>query len=187
MKRIRDRSKPFFVCRHCSAHFKPLPGCAAKFCSIDCALWSRVQKGSPDECWPWKAAKVGGGYGHFQFAGLKRANRVAYEITHGPLAPGLCACHRCDNPSCCNPSHIFAGTHAENMRDMRDKGRAVFTSAGRRGEECYRATVTSEQVRQIRDLYANSRGRRTAKIARLFGVSRGCCSAIIHRRTWKHI
>jgi DNA-binding Xre family transcriptional regulator len=87
-------------------------------------FWSRVDKsGGPDACWPWVKAKPGK-YGSVTINGKpKVASRVAYELARGPLAPGLLACHTCDNPPCCNPAHLFAGTYYDNTMDAIRKGR----------------------------------------------------------------
>lgn len=86
-------------------------------------FWSKVDIRGEDECWPWLASVGASGYGKFGVEGRSaRAHRVAYELVKGPLGD-LFACHRCDIPACCNPKHLFAGTHLENMRDMSIKKR----------------------------------------------------------------
>ena len=78
-----------------------------------------------DACWPWVGkAKANGGYGLLSVDGKAcRAHRLAWELANGPIPAGLFCCHKCDNPACCNPSHIFLGTAADNLRDMREKSR----------------------------------------------------------------
>jgi hypothetical protein len=85
-----------------------------------------VAIGAPDECWNWTGAKLkSGGYGAFRLDGLTlRAPRVAWALTHGGESPGqLFVCHRCDNPPCCNPRHLFLGTAKDNTDDKDRKGR----------------------------------------------------------------
>jgi hypothetical protein len=88
-------------------------------------FWSQVDVRGPDECWPWKTAKPGEyGVVSLNGGGARIASRVALQISIGPLPNDILACHRCDNPPCCNPGHLFPGTHQQTMQDMVSKGRS---------------------------------------------------------------
>lgn len=107
-----------------------------RFCSVECynstistqetAEWimSRVTKVG-NGCWVWNGSKTLKGYGRTNFQGRKsHAHRVSYKIFHGPIPEGLVIMHSCDNPPCCNPAHLSAGTHRDNVHDAIAKGRA---------------------------------------------------------------
>ena len=79
-----------------------------------------------DNCWRWEGRKCTGGYGFFHLNGKERkAHRVSWELAYGPIPKDFYICHHCDNPSCVNLSHLFVGTHSENMFDSSRKKRHV--------------------------------------------------------------
>lgn len=89
-------------------------------------FWERVLKTGSD-CWEWQGALQNTGYGVLSVRGsMQYAHRVAYSIQNGGIEEGAIICHRCDNPKCCNPGHLFAGTHKDNTADMYSKGRAAM-------------------------------------------------------------
>lgn len=146
-------------------------------------FWAKVDRRTDDECWEWTASTTHNGYGQFHVKGtMKRAHRLAWEISNGPVPDGLFVCHRCDNRTCVNPKHLWLGTAAENTQDMVGKGRA---NCGRlAGEEAAGAKLDEQSVRDIRawdEFFPRS------EIARLFGISSQSVYNIVHRRTWRHV
>lgn len=120
------------------------------------------------------------GYGAFPVGRIPvGAHRIAYELCRGPIPAGLLVCHSCDNPACNNPNHLWAGTPADNMRDMVAKGRSA------RGVRNGRALLTEDQVRQIREHVAA--GSSPGSVAMLYGVSRWTVREIAARRHWAHV
>jgi hypothetical protein len=90
--------------------------------------WMKVDRsGGPDACHIWTAAKAGRGYGRFWIEGsLYYAHRIAWIIVNNQdIPPSVLVCHSCDNPACCNPRHLWLGTHTDNTRDMVEKGRVA--------------------------------------------------------------
>jgi hypothetical protein len=130
-------------------------------------------------CWIWLGALGKDNYGiHSDHATQTTmgAHRRVYQILVGPIPKGQCALHRCDNPWCVNPEHIFLGTKGDNNRDRHSKRRSAI------GERHGMSKLTAEQVLQIR------RARGLQKdTARQFGVSLMTVKAIKQRRLWKHL
>lgn len=142
-------------------------------------LWSRVDRsGGPEACWPCLSGADS--RPSFSWKGVSYvAARVAYELTHGPLAPDQFACHTCDNGLCLNPRHLFAGTIEENHVDMWLKGRMP------RGEDHKRHRLTADDVRAIRaEVQA---GASTRGLARRFGVADHTVRSVLTGRTWRHV
>lgn len=104
------------------------------------------------------------------------AHRMAYERFIGPIPNELLVCHKCDQPSCCNPGHLFVGTDADNQQDKKMKGRSL------KGERCPTSKLTNERVLAIR------LDDRTCKIvAADFGVDPMVISLIRRRKLWAHV
>ena len=138
---------------------------------------------SGDKCWVWQGCKDKNGYGRMTYHGKdKRAHRIAYALFHGEEPPSnILICHRCDNPSCVNPKHLFAGTNGDNVRDMVRKGHHRDIS----GEANPMAKLTEADVIEIRKMIADGFSKRI--IAHQFGVSERYIYYIVTKRTWKHI
>ncbi len=158
-------------------------------------FWAKVDKtpgqGPQGTCWEWRAATAGKGYGVLRVAGKQTyAHRLSYELCYGPLG-NLFALHKCDNPKCVNPSHLFAGTRWDNAQDMTRKGRNVMQTRPElavKGELVNTAKLTQAQVRAIRGKYATKPGRGTlSTLGREYNVSPQSIWAIVRRLTWKHV
>lgn len=154
-------------------------------------FWESIEKNVAEgACWEWTKAKDRRGYGRLYFQGKTLlAHRLAYSLMNGVLDPGICVCHRCDNPSCCNPSHLFLGTKADNHQDMMSKGRhPSITSPGyhSRGESHNQAKLTDAQVLEIVALYANE-DISQRKLAAMYGVSQRTITKIVLGIGWKSV
>ena len=174
-------------------------------------FWWDVDRTSDTGCWEWHGVRNQRGYGQVSVTGQIRAtHRVAWELTHGPIPPGMIVCHRCDNPPCVRPDHLFLGTHRDNTVDSMTKGRLV--SGGRhwtrqypdrllkgdahhsrlhpervlRGSAHGRAKLTEADVVVIRARYANGH-ESYATLAREFGVTEAMIRFIVKRWNWKHV
>jgi hypothetical protein len=158
------------------------------------SVWPYVQKGGEDECWVWTAGLTAYGYGRTgTVRGRRRqAHIVAYELAHGPIPQGLVVLHSCDNPPCCNPKHLSAGTQAENIADMCAKGRVAKgkkhgsktkPESRARGSRHGSAKVTEEVVRSMRAEYATGLIS-LAQLAMKHAVTRTLVADIIARRSW---
>lgn len=133
MSRIQTRK-----CNYCG---KEYTGQGKQFCSLHCSsmslltieerFWSKVNITDLLSCWEWTGFK-NKGYGQLEFRGkTQRAHRVVWMLIYGEIPDGLCVLHHCDNPSCCNPAHLFLGTMLDNNRDMIKKGRQIHNNTAR--------------------------------------------------------
>jgi HNH endonuclease len=119
---------------------------------------------------PCQDSKLKGRTNGYAQSGGVLAHRRAWEDANGPIPPGKCVCHHCDNRICINPLHLFIGTQSDNLTDAASKGR------------CPKQVLSASQVKHIRRLYKTGRFTQTA-IGEVFGVSQVTVSNIVRRRT----
>jgi len=155
-------------------------------------FWSKVQV--TDTCWLWVGCRHKRGYGQFKVGrDALKAHRVSYELSVGPIPQGLCVLHRCDNPPCVNPAHLFLGTQQDNIADCCMKGRATkgFPKGPmnprygrpRSGALAPSAVLTASQVNEIRSRY--EAGTITQlRLCAEYGVSRSAIQRVLYRKTW---
>jgi len=139
-------------------------------------------------CWVWTASTIDG-YGQIGIvrdgkSTNNRAHRIAFELATGTAPGELCVLHRCDNPPCCNPRHLFLGDRNDNAQDKMAKGRHNYKT--HRGSKHGMAKVNDEIVVQMRELYAAKKMTQTG-LAERFGLSQATVWAILHRKTWTHV
>lgn len=150
------------------------PGDKARF-------WAKVQKGTDDECWPWRGWHKKG-YGRLRIGGshgkIYVVTRLSYFLAHGIDPKEQIVCHTCDNPACCNPKHLWLGDKAANRADCESKGRANHAKGTALGQ----SKLTDEAVLAIR---ASSEDNYT--LAKRYGVSNVTISAARRGKTWKHV
>lgn len=147
-------------------------------------FWQKVDRRGPDECWEWTASTQAGGYGQFRVSRPRRkvrAHIMAYQISKGPTN-GLLVCHSCDNPPCCNPQHLWLGTHDDNMKDAAAKKR--FRGHNMKGEANPRAILKIPDVQCIREQIAG--GKTNIAIAAQYGVTHSMISRIRLGKAWTH-
>lgn len=150
-------------------------------------FWEKVAPADERGCRLWTASITSaGGYGQFNAGGkMRKAHRVAWELTNGPIPQGggyhgVCVCHRCDVRTCVNPEHLFLGTQGDNIRDMTTKGRVS------RGELSSAAKLTAAIVRECRARWAAGTVS-LAGMAREYGVGNAVMLRAVHRKTWRHV
>ena len=149
-------------------------------------FWASVAVGGEDECWLHDRANGSKHVQHYDSTRAKRefAHRLAYRYGVGPIPVGLCVCHSCDTPACCNPAHLWLGTVGDNVRDMWRKGRGKLQQAApnrARGEKISCARLTADDARLI----VQSKDPHTSIATRL-GVSDVTVRNVRMGRTWAH-
>lgn len=141
----------------------------------------------PSGCWEWRSSKaVRGGYGQLTHGHkLKKAHRVSYEVFVGPIPAGMFVCHKCDNPPCVNPAHLFLGTPGDNHKDMHRKQRG-FVPEALRGSKHPSTKLTEQDVIDIKNLLRAGETPQV-EIARKYGVSKTLITRIKKGKTWTTI
>jgi hypothetical protein len=141
-------------------------------------FWGRVDRGAPDECWPWLGKTSP--YGTIRERKESTlAHRMAYELANGPIPASAVVRHTCDNPPCCNPAHLLVGTHADNSHDAVVRGRTA------RGERVASSRLKAVQVIEIRRL--RREGWTQVELAERFNVGRMAIRGVISGKTWQHV
>lgn len=146
-------------------------------------FWTRLDKNGPvhphdptlGRCWLFVGARHSAAfpYGEIGVNGRPRGtHRVAWELTNGPIPEGMCVCHSCDNPPCCNPAHLFLDTDAGNALDKVKKGRAP-------------TKVSAADVLAIRA--RSAAGEQQKRLAAEYGLSRNMVWLIVNRKAWTHL
>jgi hypothetical protein len=147
-------------------------------------FWAKVHIPRADACWEWQAAKSKAGYGMIRIGGRSGrsiySHRLSYGWAFGDIPDELWVLHRCDNPACVNPAHLFLGTPKDNTVDALKKGRLP------RGERHDMARLTADQVRQIRKRAQGER-RCQRRLAREYGVDHRTIQEVLNYKTWKEI
>lgn len=185
-----------YTCKQCGKTFSGWPGANRQFCSNKCRglasrgktlkknipplherFHAKVNKADPSGCWSWTAYTDRRGRGSISVNGKQqKSHRVSYELFIGDVPDGFHVLHHCDNPSCVNPDHLFLGTHDDNMKDMKAKGRAP------RGESSGVAKLTAEEVCEIRRSQETN-----VTLAARYDIAETTVSGIRHRKRWKHL
>lgn len=139
-------------------------------------FWLKVNK--TDGCWNWSACRDKQGYGEFRFKMKKyKAHRFSWKVSFGDIPKGILVCHKCDNPSCVNPQHLFLGTQLDNIRDMVAKGRGF----NRSGENNGMHKLSLVQVREIKKLYKSGKYLQK-ELSDIFKVGQDHLSRIINNK-----
>lgn len=151
-------------------------------------FWEKVRVASTDECWEWQASKYRNGYGRIGLGGRDMpaglAHRVAWELVKGTIPKGMCVCHKCDNPACVNPAHLFLGTIADNVADAVTKHRV--TGGSLPGVTNPNHKLTARDVLDIRRRYAHG-GVYQYELAEEYGISQTHVSLICRGESWRNI
>jgi len=155
---------------------------AGKQKPIEERFWAKVNKSGPNDCWNWIGGKDEDGYGRIGVGPIPgkvlKTHRFSYTIHKGEIPDGMLICHKCDNPSCVNPKHLFAGTNLDNRRDAKKKGRQYYPG--------FLSKLTVDQVKEMRQIRSET-GLAYQKIGDRFGVSQTTAMHAIKGVTFKNL
>lgn len=131
------------------------------------------------DCWVWTGTRDKFGYGRFFLTAKQRimAHRFSYELAFGQIPADLYVLHRCDNPPCVNPDHLFLGTYADNSADMISKGRSL------RGEANRSSKLSELQVIEMRELHKKG-GITFKELGDIYGISQSTACQIVNKTYW---
>lgn len=182
------RAKRTAICEHCGTEFTIKQSTKAnRYCSHACyhaamrrpvrdRFLEKVAMRGPDECWEWQGERLPSGYGRMSLGskqdGRELAHRPAYMFAYGPIPDGLFVLHDCDNPPCCNPTHLFSGTHTDNMRDKIAKGRANNQTTRK---------LSDADILSIRERWSTG-GVTQPELAAEYGVSQSLIHLVVSRK-----
>lgn len=151
-------------------------------------FWKYVSFGSKEECWVWEGSKNAEGYGHFNLGDFPkqttvRATAFIYEFIFGVIPKDKVVCHKCDNPTCVNPWHLFVGSMKDNTQDAIRKGRNIgFGYINKKGKN----SVPHRHIRKMREYF--DKGLATPReLAEVFNLSRRFVNEIVQRRAYVNV
>lgn len=169
------------ICEQCKNVFDP-KNARDKFCSDKCRFYSKINIVNKTECWTWTGWSNKKGYGRFGIDGKNwLAHRAMWLFVYGILSEEQCVLHKCDNPTCVNPHHLFLGTPQDNVADC------VFKNRQAKGEKKPKAKLTKKDVIEIRKNTAIGGYGICPILAKKFNVSIATIYNIKYKQSWKHI
>jgi len=160
------------------------------YCDFGCRFKKYTSLKKENGCIEWKGSRDVYGYGQFCIKSENEtknkfvfAHRESYRFFNGELPEKLNVCHRCDNPCCVNPKHLWIGTHQQNHKDMHKKGREEHGAP--KGKFCHSAKINEEKVRIIRKML--NAGYSQTEVGRIFGIGQASVWKIKNWISWKHV
>lgn len=174
-----------YRCSHAGMRGEPRSTKGKPKSTVEERFWAKVPSRASNVCWPWSGSRGLYGYGVMsktcrgKSGSVHMAHRLSWEIHFGEIPEGMCICHKCDNPPCVNPKHLFLGTKADNAQDRNAKGRHTNQS----GEHNGHARLCRQDIDRIIRLL--ELGRPQSEIAAMFGVKQPHISRILRGAAWK--